>query len=304
MGLNVDGDPYYEGRSIEELCQQLLGHAPVRTTDKVKISGPSTCYGSKTQFVGSWLRMRQMSGYCSTLILGGMLFPYASDSLVHMRWLSLLEELDLCGQLSWGSINLDGYAGLLLSWAYHRIPSCQPFGFDQCQIPLMERWVGHEPYNDIGRPKFDLGDGVPSVVCCNRRVASGESCDEYIPSKPLDITKLHGHAGRTGRGEWFPHFLGGWCEMWDGRLNHVLLLHYAFDLRPSQRWYFRWAHLILLIQGNQVDAMFGHVPDDLTIDFPPPPDLHQPEDSDLSQVQPRGGGHGRERDRRAARGCR
>ncbi|KAL4349738.1 hypothetical protein AHAS_Ahas10G0072000 [Arachis hypogaea] len=100
-----------------------------------------------------------------------------------------------------------------------------------------------------------------------------------------------------GRGEWFLHYLGGWYEMWDARLNHVLLLHYAFDLRPSQRWYFQWAHLILLGQGDQVDTMFGHVPDDMPIDFLPPPDLDQPEDGDLSQVRPRGGGHVREHDR-------
>ncbi|RYQ99577.1 serine/threonine-protein phosphatase 7 long form homolog [Arachis ipaensis] len=38
--------------------------------------------------------------------LRGMLFPDASDSRLHMRWLPLLEDLDCYGQLSWDSANL------------------------------------------------------------------------------------------------------------------------------------------------------------------------------------------------------
>ncbi|RYR66107.1 hypothetical protein Ahy_A03g012049 [Arachis hypogaea] len=36
-------------------------------------------------------------------IIGGILFPDASDSCVHMRWLPQLENLDRYGRLSWGS---------------------------------------------------------------------------------------------------------------------------------------------------------------------------------------------------------
>ncbi|MED6209475.1 hypothetical protein PIB30_055066 [Stylosanthes scabra] len=43
--------------------------------------------------------MQYTRGYIMQII-GGMLFPDASDSRVHMRWLPLLEDLDRCGQLS------------------------------------------------------------------------------------------------------------------------------------------------------------------------------------------------------------
>ncbi|MED6225556.1 hypothetical protein PIB30_094745 [Stylosanthes scabra] len=35
------------------------------------------------------------------MIIGGFLFPDASDSRVHLRWLPLLADLDVCGRLSW-----------------------------------------------------------------------------------------------------------------------------------------------------------------------------------------------------------
>ncbi|XP_072087307.1 protein MAIN-LIKE 2-like [Arachis hypogaea] len=53
--------------------------------------------------------VRYTRGYIMHLI-GGFLFPDASDSREHIRWLPLLEELDTCGQLSWGSA--------VLAWMY------------------------------------------------------------------------------------------------------------------------------------------------------------------------------------------
>ncbi|RYR53540.1 hypothetical protein Ahy_A06g028712 [Arachis hypogaea] len=46
--------------------------------------------------------MRYTRGYIMQLI-GGILFPDTSDFRVHIRWLPLLEDLDACGQLLWGS---------------------------------------------------------------------------------------------------------------------------------------------------------------------------------------------------------
>ncbi|RYR21066.1 hypothetical protein Ahy_B03g066307 [Arachis hypogaea] len=53
--------------------------------------------------------MRYTRGYIMQLI-GDILFPDASDSRVHIKWLPLLEDLDTCGQLSWGSA--------VLAWLY------------------------------------------------------------------------------------------------------------------------------------------------------------------------------------------
>ncbi|RYR23843.1 hypothetical protein Ahy_B02g057340 [Arachis hypogaea] len=56
--------------------------------------------------------MRYTRGYIMQLI-GGILFPIASDSRVHIRWLPLLEDLDTCGRLSWGSA--------VLAWLYRQM---------------------------------------------------------------------------------------------------------------------------------------------------------------------------------------
>ncbi|QHO08226.1 uncharacterized protein DS421_14g470710 [Arachis hypogaea] len=84
LGLRIDGDP-------------LLGVVPgpddrqSHTKWTVKL----------TWFQNTERLMRYTRGYIMQLI-GGMLFPDASDSQVHIRWLPLLEDLKMCGRLSWG----------------------------------------------------------------------------------------------------------------------------------------------------------------------------------------------------------
>ncbi|QHN83055.1 uncharacterized protein DS421_20g701280 [Arachis hypogaea] len=56
--------------------------------------------------------LRYMRRYIMQVI-GGILFPDASDSRVHIRWLPLLEDFDRCGGLSWGSA--------VLAWLYHQM---------------------------------------------------------------------------------------------------------------------------------------------------------------------------------------
>ncbi|RYR34080.1 hypothetical protein Ahy_A10g048799 [Arachis hypogaea] len=57
-------------------------------------------------------------------VIGGILFPDASDSRVHIRWLPLPEDLDRCGGLSWGSD--------VLAWMYHQM--CRATEHDQCNL--------------------------------------------------------------------------------------------------------------------------------------------------------------------------
>ncbi|RYR71566.1 hypothetical protein Ahy_A02g005811 [Arachis hypogaea] len=105
-------------------------------------------------------------------LIGGILFPDASDSRVHIRWLPLLEDLEMCGGLSWGltvlawlycqmccatehrQCNLGGCINLLLSWAYHHIPLLRPDGFDTCRFLLVERWVHYLPDNAKGEGRL------------------------------------------------------------------------------------------------------------------------------------------------------
>ncbi|RYR25254.1 hypothetical protein Ahy_B02g058926 [Arachis hypogaea] len=70
-------------------------------------------------------RLRYTRGYMMPLI-GDILFPYASDSWVHIKWLPLLEDLETCGQLSWGL----GRAGMTvpLYLPYKWVPSIEISG--------------------------------------------------------------------------------------------------------------------------------------------------------------------------------
>ncbi|XLR49595.1 hypothetical protein S83_000267 [Arachis hypogaea] len=179
LGLRISGDPvsgcmagwelFYEGRSIVDICQQLLGAVPGpadRQKWNINLSWfRETVCGNLEEDATPERLLQYTRGYIMQLI-GGFLFPDQSNTRVHLRWLPLLEDLDQCGQLSWGSAvlaflyrmlcrgtcytqhNMGGCMSLLLSWAYHRIPSCRPKGFDQRRFPLVERWVGYEQRND------------------------------------------------------------------------------------------------------------------------------------------------------------
>ncbi|RYR43971.1 hypothetical protein Ahy_A08g040351 [Arachis hypogaea] len=50
-----------------------------------------------------------------------ILFPDTSDSMMHIRWLPLLEDLERCGRLSWGSA--------MLAWLYRQM--CQVTNYRQ-----------------------------------------------------------------------------------------------------------------------------------------------------------------------------
>ncbi|RYR39934.1 hypothetical protein Ahy_A09g045572 [Arachis hypogaea] len=93
--------------------------------------------------------MRYTRGYIMQLI-GSILFPDTSDSRVHIRWLPLLEDLDMCGWLSWGL----GCVSLMLSWAYHRISLVRPDDFDARRFPLVERWVQYRSDNATGENRL------------------------------------------------------------------------------------------------------------------------------------------------------
>ncbi|RYR63246.1 hypothetical protein Ahy_A04g021048 [Arachis hypogaea] len=115
--------------------------------------------------------LRYRRGYIMQVI-GGILFPNASDSRVHIRWLPLLEDHDRYGRLSWGLAvlawlycqmcramkhsqrNLGGCISLLLSWAYLHIPLLWPVGFDTRRFLLVERWVEYRLDNAKGEHRL------------------------------------------------------------------------------------------------------------------------------------------------------
>ncbi|XP_020982332.1 protein MAIN-LIKE 2-like [Arachis duranensis] len=116
LGLKIDDDPvsgciggweqHYQGWTIKELYEQILGVVPSpkdrqsQTKWTMKLSWfHNTVYGELEQDATEERLMRYTRGYIMQLI-GGILFPDASDSRVHFRWLPLLENLDACDRLS------------------------------------------------------------------------------------------------------------------------------------------------------------------------------------------------------------
>ncbi|RYR41702.1 hypothetical protein Ahy_A08g038114 [Arachis hypogaea] len=95
-------------------------------------------------------------------VIGDILFSDASDSRVHIRWLPLLEDLDTCGRLSWGSVVLawlyrqmcrvtEHSQHNLSGCAYHHIRLLRPNGFETRRFALVKRWVEYHPDNDRGK---------------------------------------------------------------------------------------------------------------------------------------------------------
>ncbi|QHN84967.1 uncharacterized protein DS421_16g533300 [Arachis hypogaea] len=102
LGLRIDGDPV--SGCIEDRQSQT------KWTVKLTWFHNTVC-GELEQDATEERLMRYARGYIMQLI-GGILFPDASDSRVHIGWLSLLEDL-ACGQFSWGSA--------VLAWLYRQM---------------------------------------------------------------------------------------------------------------------------------------------------------------------------------------
>ncbi|QHO44553.1 Serine/threonine protein phosphatase 7 long form isogeny [Arachis hypogaea] len=323
LGLRIVGDSvsgcisgweqHHQEWTIEELCEQILGVVPgledrqsqTKWTVKLTWFHNTVCGELEQDVIEEWL-MRYTRGYIMQLI-GGILFPDASDSRVHIRWLPLLEDLDACGRLSWGSAvlawlyrqmcratehsqrNLGGCVSLMLSWAYHRIPLVRPDGFNARRFPLYRsdnatgecrlRQYRHT-LNGIGMlnvewmPYADpqlFGLVPPAIAEANASTAI------HIPTRPLNNDDMHRLDGRFGRGEWFPHLLGGWHKMWDAQTDHRLSIYHHIDLHlslPYITWYLQWAYTELFGLGDQHLLPTRVVPEDLPIHHPLAPDLH------------------------------
>ncbi|XP_057742930.1 protein MAIN-LIKE 1-like [Arachis stenosperma] len=106
-------EQHHQGRTIEELCEQILGvvfgpedrQSQTKWTVKLTWFHNMVC-GELEQDATVERLMRYTRGYIMQLI-GGIIFPVAFDFRVHIRWLPLLEDLDTCGRLSWSSAVLE-----------------------------------------------------------------------------------------------------------------------------------------------------------------------------------------------------
>ncbi|KAL4316599.1 hypothetical protein AHAS_Ahas15G0301200 [Arachis hypogaea] len=237
--------------------------------------------------------MRYTRGYIMQLI-SGILFPDASDSRVHIRWLPQLENLDACGRLSWGSAvlawlyrqmcrttehgqrNLGGCVSLMLSWAYHRISLVRPDGFDARRFPLVERWVQYRPDNATDERRLRQ----------YRRTLNGVGMlnIEWTPYADSQLFGLVAPAIAEADAS--------------AAVVYPLLCFAIVEWHQVDRV---WAHTELFGLGDQHLVPDGVVPEDLPMHHPLAPDLHQPEDGHLPELRPAAGG-GRDRGRERGRG--
>ncbi|RYR08104.1 hypothetical protein Ahy_B05g075656 [Arachis hypogaea] len=269
--------------------------------------------------------MRYTRGYIMQLI-SGILFPDASDSRVHIRWLPQLENLDACGRLSWGSAvlawlyrqmcrttehgqrNLGGCVSLMLSWAYHRISLVRPDGFDARRFPLVERWVQYRPdnatderrlrqyrrtLNGVGMLNIEWTPYADSQLFGLVAPAIAEADASAAVVYPLlcfAIVEWH-QVDRVVRQ------FGG-LQLPTRPLN-IDEMHRLDERFGRGEWF---PHLLELFGlGDQHLVPDGVVPEDLPMHHPLAPDLHQPEDGHLPELRPAAGG-GRDRGRERGRG--
>jgi hypothetical protein len=104
LGLRIDG-PAITGsddRVWADVCNELLGRVPPLDGGFMKLSW------LREHFIlmpgnANADRVRQHARAYILHMIGTLLFPDSNKGTVHARWLPLLEDLDLCGTLSWGS---------------------------------------------------------------------------------------------------------------------------------------------------------------------------------------------------------
>lgn len=107
-GLRVDGSPVTGPADCrwDELCLELLGQRPA----KVKGGAVSIAWFYETFHKIPDGAGKQQIEYATRAYilyqLGCSLFPDPSGTRVHLRYLPLLRDFDLCGEIAWGAAAL------------------------------------------------------------------------------------------------------------------------------------------------------------------------------------------------------
>ncbi|QHO20243.1 uncharacterized protein DS421_11g336230 [Arachis hypogaea] len=212
LRLRIDGDPV--GGCIEDKQSQT------KWTVKLTWFHNTVCSELEQDTTEERL-MRYTRGYIMQLI-GGILFPDASDSRVYIRWLSLLVDLNTYGWLSWGSA--------VLAWLYRQMwiqywPDnargesrlrhyrCTLNGIGMLNVD----WMSYANPQLIGKvpPAIAEAEALAALVCLLLCFAIIEwhQVDgvvrqfgglQHILTRPLNIDEMHRLDGRFGRDEWFP----------------------------------------------------------------------------------------------------
>ncbi|XP_020219768.2 serine/threonine-protein phosphatase 7 long form homolog [Cajanus cajan] len=165
LGLKVYGDPITGCSTYRwvTLVEDLFGITPPPNAIKggrLKMSWVDQHFFDVSMHVHSVQQMERYARAYILRLLGGMLLSDKSSTLVPMRYLVMLTNLDQCGQLSWRSAllahlyrepcvatnydnkEISGACVLLQLWAWYRMPYFAPLTapLNIFGIPLGARW--------------------------------------------------------------------------------------------------------------------------------------------------------------------
>nr|XP_027186085.1 protein MAIN-LIKE 2-like [Cicer arietinum] len=161
LGLNVSGFSVSCSNfvNVKEICQDYLGVIPPQGATKgnsIKLKWLKDRFDD----VGENASVLEKQASCRAYILrmiGVLLMPDKSNNLVHLKYLSLLGDLQKASQYSWGSVVLaslyrelclatkpgvmfmGGCALLLQNWAWYRLSCVAPESINPWIFPLAQR---------------------------------------------------------------------------------------------------------------------------------------------------------------------
>jgi len=110
LGVPIDGEPITgsSSRNLMELYQELLGDIPPEnmfTGNRIKLLWLNTRFRELPTNVNLWT-IAQYAHAHILILIGSILMPDTSYSLVHFMYLPLLRDLTNISNFSWGSTML------------------------------------------------------------------------------------------------------------------------------------------------------------------------------------------------------
>nr|KYP73172.1 Serine/threonine protein phosphatase 7 long form isogeny [Cajanus cajan] len=165
LGLKISGAPIigYATMDWGALVQRLLGMTPPESMlagGRLRMTWIDRHFSNVFEHIHSQEQLERYTRAFILRIIGGYLLTDHSSSYLSLRYLSFLKDLDVCGQMSWGSCvlanmyrelrvctNYDrkeiGDLGILLQlWAWYRFPFLAPRHppLSTFHVPLGARW--------------------------------------------------------------------------------------------------------------------------------------------------------------------
>ncbi|XP_012573198.1 serine/threonine-protein phosphatase 7 long form homolog [Cicer arietinum] len=177
LGLNVSGLPVSGSNfvQVKQICQDYLGVIPPDGATKgnsIKLKWLKDTFDDVGENASELEKQASCRAYILRMI-GGLLMPDKSNNRVHLKYLSLLGDLNKVSQYSWGSavlatlyrelclatkpgvISMGGCALLLQNWAWYRLSCVAPESPKPWIFPLAQRFnsgglnFAKVPHNDV-----------------------------------------------------------------------------------------------------------------------------------------------------------